>query len=86
MEGERLICEPTDRLRKVARSHNENVLFVLEFVELSQECIYNLWIVNAVGEAVGLVGQTLRPSEGSVPAMAAARAAVKDSTSSKKVE
>lgn len=40
----------TDRFGKIARGHNQNVLLMLEFVELCQECVDDLCMVNQFGQ------------------------------------
>jgi len=76
------ILAPTYSLDEVASRHDENILPVFKFIQLGKECIHNLARFSAWRRQRKSIIHTRRPSEGSVPAMAPALAAVNDSTSS----
>lgn len=76
--------ERTDRSGEVRGSHDETVLAMLELVELSEERVDDLRsrTVSAAPSDYRRGERTRRASEGSLPSIAPARAAVRDSTSS----
>lgn len=73
----------TYSLDQIACSHNQHVFPLFEFVELGQKSVDHLRFRFSREVGKHHDGrQTLKPSDGSVPAIAPALAAVRDSTSS----